>query len=1103
MRARRFLLALVTLGSLGVLGAICQPPAVVKILSPTGDVTTQSFTIAFQLTGAFTGTPEAFLNFQPLVVSQTGPSDYTASISGAATQGPGFPMQDDNLLLVKAVRTSDGMTVTAGQPFAYDIEKARAYEITSAGQCPVSGPLAHRRLGDYCLENDDARFVVQDVTAPAVPTDPTPRDFYSVGAFGGNIIDAVLPSNPTTDNFLELQAMLNIETVANYQTLTVVNDGQDGTAAIVRVCGPDDLLDFVNPSSAILDAGLAVPPGIDDNDQDITACTTYTLEPGDAHVRLDTEVFNNEAANLPLFVGEWMNTAGEVDGFFKPNDGVGEAVTGASRGGLGWFAERQIQGADRFEYGYVSPANASGYVTISGVTIITHAISPVVALLGVPSAFVVPAAGSNTYTRYMSVGDGSGNQAQELADQIFGRPTGTVQGCVTVGGAAAPNATVTVGTLAAGAIDAVLAHFITDASGCYSGQVEVPAAAGTNYGVSAARERVNYVGGTATPPVTTIELFPAGDLEVVDFALPDNGTVTVTVTDETGSAVPARITVVGLDPSPEPFVTATLPGFGSVDLGLFNDLNDDEPFGVVAFDYTGADGVVTFELETGTFHVFASRGTEYSLWGTTLPSESGAVTVTPGSVTNLTAQIARVVDTPGFVSSDVHVHGVATADSQVSDLNRVESFSGEGVDNLIATDHHVHKDYGPAIVAEGLSSFLASTVGEEITTFDYGHFNSYPVTIDASVPSGGSTDWAVAAPPGEDFPSYGNYNLAPSEIFTLATTNAQSTPATTVQINHIGSHFSPLKIDTSLVPPADAMTLADRASRRLHPTVPANLFFAYPALELWNGNDRGHQSEFLDERIGIWMNLLDQDIKTTAISDTDTHDFRNLRTAGARSWTAASAGMDTPSTLDPDEVAASVDAGRVVGGQGVYVQSRLLATDGSGGVADLTRTGSTTVTSTNTDVNFEVSVSSPAWAQWDTIEIYSNAGGNVSSVVVDPLNPYAYTATPITTRSEGDCDPTTTGDGDFDITVTDVFPAVDGAERWEATVTVPFTGLTADTWFVAVVKGTDGACGPMFPVYPDDLNAAANTTLADFVDGNVGEQGTMALGVTNALYYQH
>jgi hypothetical protein len=47
----------------------------------------------------------------------------------------------------------------------------------------------------------------------------------------------------------------------------------------------------------------------------------------------------------------------------------------------------------------------------------------------------------------------------------------------------------------------------------------------------------------------------------------------------------------------------------------------------------------------------------------------------------------------------------------------------------------------------------------------------------------------------------------------------------------------------------------------------------------------------------------------------------------------------------------------------------------------------------------------------------------------------------------------------------------------------------------------------MLPIYPDDLAVAPNIGAADplaaLVDGNVDEGGTMALGFTNALYYEH
>jgi hypothetical protein len=243
------------------------------------------------------------------------------------------------------------------------------------------------------------------------------------------------------------------------------------------------------------------------------------------------------------------------------------------------------------------------------------------------------------------------------------------------------------------------------------------------------------------------------------------------------------------------------------------------------------------------------------------------------------------------------------------------------------------------------------------------------------------------------------------------------------------------------------------------------------------------------------MNHLNKGLRTIVISDTDTHTFGDLESAGARTWTASP--TDAVPAIEGGDVANAVDAGRAVGGQGIYVQTRLLAQDGSGGVADLTLGGSTDVVSTNGQVNLEIRVQAPLWARFDRIEIYANAPGTA----VEAL-PYAFGANPTLALHEGDCDPTTTGDGDFDISIVDVHPSVPGASRQEAVVTMPAPGspLTQDTWFVVVVRGQDGVCGPMFPVFPRSLATAGNTTLANLLDGNVGESGTNALGVANALY---
>jgi hypothetical protein len=613
----------------------------------------------------------------------------------------------------------------------------------------------------------------------------------------------------------------------------------------------------------------------------------------------------------------------------------------------------------------------------------------------------------------------------------------------------------------------------------------------TSLGAVAAREGTPYEGAGTMPPVTSFDVSP-GETVTLDFDLPQTGGLEVTTRGADGSPIPARVSVVGFDPSP-PITLAgpSLPGFGSSSLGLFLDPDDAHPFGIVDVVYTGADGAATIDLEPGTYDIVASRGTEYSI-------AVERVTVGAGPASTVDLQIARVLDTDGFVSSDFHIHGINSADSRVSHRKRVEGYAGEGVDNIIMTDHHAHTDLDPMIASLGLEDWVSSTVGEEITTFDYGHFNAYPLTVDPSRPSGGSTDWAVAAPPGEDFPSSGAYNATPAEIFALATTGATSTADTTAQINHIGSHFGPLKIDTSLVPPRDALDAAGRLERRLDEPVSENLFFAFPAVELWNGHTRGAQSEFLDDRIGVWFNLLNQGIRTTFIADTDTHRHDNLRMAGARTWTAAAPGSDTAGTVDDGEVARMVDAGKATGGQGLFVTTVLKAKDGSGAEASLTHDGSTTLANAGTSVDLEIRVQAPAWAPFDTIEVYANA----ATTVVDALEPYEYGATPTLVLTEGDCDATTTGDGDFDLGIVDVEPSVSGARRFEVNETVPFTGLVEDTWFVVVVKGADGVCPALFPVYPANLASGPNTTLDQLMDGNVGESGVMALGATNALYFE-
>jgi hypothetical protein len=596
---------------------------------------------------------------------------------------------------------------------------------------------------------------------------------------------------------------------------------------------------------------------------------------------------------------------------------------------------------------------------------------------------------------------------------------------------------------------------------------------------------------------------PAGGAARHDIALPPAGRLRVEVVDEGGDPMPARVAVVGTDPSPERLLTATVAVIGTIQTGMTYDPDDRIPAGLSRSEFADAAGVAELDLEPGEYVIAVSRGNEYSL-------HSERVTIAADAQTTVEARLARVLETSGFISSDYHVHMIASPDSRISNTNRVLSMAGEGVENIIATDHSVVTDLSPTIAALGIDAFVHSTPGEEITSFDTGHYNAYPRGQDPlRTQTNGSTDWAGSAPAGQDFPSYGNYILSPAEIEAeVLAEPANAGLDTVVQINHIDSQFSPLKVNTSLTPPASLLSPTEAARFRMDPSI-TNFFHHYPALEVWNGMTIGHQNEFLVERIGIWMNLLNRGFVSTAIADTDTHSFHDLRSGGARTWTPSS--TDLPPAIVDNEIGLAVKAGKAVGGQGIYVQARLVA-DSTGETTGFELSDQTLdvsvpvvppklvqrpgVRSTDGGVHLDIEIQAPAWAPYDRIEIYTNSATTVAAS--NGGVPVLFGAVPDLVL--------TLGGGDFTVQSVDVSPPGDpipGATRLETTKRVTFAGASAlseDAWFVVVVKGTAGVSPPMFPVHPFGISLTQNPTLDDLEAVTAGEAGIRALGFANALF---
>jgi hypothetical protein len=174
----------------------------------------------------------------------------------------------------------------------------------------------------------------------------------------------------------------------------------------------------------------------------------------------------------------------------------------------------------------------------------------------------------------------------------------------------------------------------------------------------------------------------------------------------------------------------------------------------------------------------------------------------------------------------------------------------------------------------------------------------------------------------------------------------------------------------------------------------------------------------------------------------------------------------------------------------VFFQPRLTAAS-TGQAAGLGAGDATQLVTTDGAVTLTVDVTAPLWAEFDRIEIYRNTAPQRWDHDGNPATRPRYRAIPDAVFDAG-----------TDFTIGEIVddPAISGAAHRTATLTVPLAGLVEDTWIVVLVRGTPGVSRPLFPLLPGGLDPTRNTTLADLVDGNLGEGGETVLAFSNPLY---
>jgi hypothetical protein len=1025
----------------------------------------------------------------------------------------------------------------------------------------IGGPLATGRVGDWLLKNDRVRFVIRDVGRDF--------SFMLTYGGHIMDADFVRASGPGRDNFLAMTPLINVSSTDNPTSISVVSSGAGGTAAVIRTMGPDDLFDPIDPAVAIkgFSQSLSIPPFAIDNNIPVTVLNDYTIKPGDNFLEIETIVQNDGTDKLEIYMGDYTSGGGQLE-TVSPGLGFGEAALrlGGARGTqtpitfdwLGWVGFGESKG---ISYGLIPEFyNSTSAFTQSGVVVpvygqsllnilsaseqgkctfnaggipcggIGEPLCNVVCEINTdcvppyqatdigpcknakpPGALAIEPGGMSSYRRWFAVSDNGMGKIVDARHALIARgdiddpeKPGWISGTVTVGGEPVAGARVVIAKAPGNrsATYGLINVFETGPDGYYQGTVPQG-----EYRAMVKIPGYPYEGGGNNPAIKTIEVKKP---LIVDFNVPATGFVRVDVTNGlTTNPIAAKVSVVGVAQTVDPGIDETI--FGSLHaLGNLFGYDAREKVTIhglpqVQFaDVSGSTPV--FALQPGSYQIVVSHGPEYSVSKTNLTVVAGDES-TPQVVS---AAVVPVVDSTGFVSADHHVHLINSADSTVSKDERIVTMLAEGVDYFVASDHDFKTDLTADVAALGATALIKTGISNEITYFDSGHFGAYPVDTDPTSVTQGAIDWGRdGVTPGLGYPSDGSYDLSINEM--ALTAKGPGHNATVVQANHFNSgtlgYFRTSGMDTTVAPPQSS-TLP--AKIRQNPAL-TNLYSnELTALELWIESSRDQNPLAIGENLGDYINMLNLFDSANPLQrkgivcNSDTHSTTIVQAGGPRNMLASA--TDDPALLDPDTLAAAVNAGRNVCTSGPMVR---VSVEGDGGaVASHDLADPLLVPATLGSATVHVDIQSPTWAEYDRIEIYVN---NTPSCVNTPVN--------FLGSSKKNC----TATPNFVITPTKTTVPVNGDFRLESSSTQNLT-ITQDSWVMVVVRGTDNVSKPLFPMNPQSISAKScttdrcksctansqcpffgtctitNQTLAELTDGNLNECGVLSMAIANPLF---
>ncbi len=347
--------------------------------------------------------------------------------------------------------------------------------------------------------------------------------------------------------------------------------------------------------------------------------------------------------------------------------------------------------------------------------------------------------------------------------------------------------------------------------------------------------------------------------------------------------------------------------------------------------FADTDGEATHLMPPGTYDLYLNAGPLAAM-------HHEQVTLKADKLVTVTAELPLVVQAPGWIAADLHVHAEPSSDSSVPVDRRLAGAVVERVDYVVATDHDTPTDYrdwigindrvkkgaGSCIGVGALGAQVLPAIGEEVSTLKTGHFNVWPMQA--------GPDGAVAW-----------FELGPEALLKAV---HGGDPNRVVQCNHPRfesfSYFKAIGFQ------------AETTAKKL---------LQCDLIEVINGI--GHQET--PQVIVDWLGLLARGIRITATGTSDCHGTSDF-IGNPRTWVfVGEAAAEALCTGGATVVDKALVAGRAVASAGPMLTVKVTRN------ADVATIGGLLPASTggmDNAATIEVRIAAPDWLPLGTVEVY-------------------------------------------------------------------------------------------------------------------------------------